>query len=144
MLENGKWYIGLAGSNYYSQNSVLDYSIMENSVYVKWKSNGYAVAKCIYCEPNTTYSFTKKYSLIQGHQLGINVGFYTEDGTFISFKGVTAIPHFVFTTPENCKYIAICMSGTKFPNDNFGAGCFSDLQLVKGTTATDYVPYGYV
>lgn len=144
LLENGKWYIGLAGSNYYSQNEVLDYSIMENSVYVKWKGNGYAVAKCIYCEPNTTYSFTKKYSLIQGLSLGVYVVFYTEDGTFISFKSETASPRFVFTTPENCKYIAICLSGTKFPNDNFGAGCFSDLQLVKGTTATDYVPFGYV
>lgn len=144
LLEDGKWYIGLAGSNYYSRDAVLDYSIMENSVYIKWRSNGYSVAKCIYCEPSTTYSFTKKYSLIQGHTLGVNVGFYTEDGTFISFKGETASPHFVFTTPENCKYIAICLSGTKFPNDNFGAGCFSDLQLVKGTTATDYVPYGYV
>lgn len=144
LLEDGKWYIGLAGSNYYSREAVLDYSIMENSVYVKWRSNVYSVAKCIYCEPSTTYSFTKKYSLIQGHSLGINVGFYTEDGTFISFNGETATPRFVFTTPENCKYITICLSGTKFPNDNFGAGCFSDLQLVKGTTATDYVPYGYV
>lgn len=144
LLEDGKWYIGLTGSNYYSRDSVHDYSIMENSVYIKWGSNGYSVAKCIYCEPSTTYSFTKKYSLIHGHSLGINVGFYTEDGTFISFKGETATPRFVFTTPENCKYIAICLSGTKFPNDNFGAGCFSDLQLVKGTTATDYVPYGYV
>ena len=144
LLEDGKWYIGLTGSNYYSRDDVLDYSIMENSVYIKWRSNGYSVAKCIYCEPNTTYLFTKKYSLIHGHSLGINVGFYTEDGTFISFKGESATPRFVFTTPENCKYIAICMSGTKFPNDNFGAGCFSDLQLVKGTTATDYVPFGYV
>lgn len=144
LLEDGKWYVGLTGSNYYSRDSVIDYSIMENSVYIKWRSNGYSVAKCIYCEPSTTYSFTKKYSLIQGHSLGINVGFYTEDGTFISFKGETATPNFVFTTPENCKYITICISGTKFPNDNFGAGCFSDLQLVKGTTATDYVPYGYV
>lgn len=144
LLENGKWYVGLTGSNYYSQNSVPDYSIMENSVYIKWKNNGYAVAKCIYCEPNTTYSFTKKYSLIQGHSLGINVGFYTEDGTFISFKGETASPRFVFTTPENCKYISICLSGTKLPEDNFGAGCFSDLQLVKGSTATDYIPYNYV
>ena len=144
LLEDGKWYIGLTGSNYYSRNDVLDYSIMENSVYIKWRSNGYGVAKCIYCEPSTTYSFTNKYSSIQGHSLSINVGFYTEDGTFISYKGGTASPRFVFTTPENCKYIAICISGTKFPNDNFGAGCCSDLQLVKGTTATDYVPYGYV
>ena len=144
LMEDEKWYIGLTGSNYYSRVSVLDYSIMENSVYIKWGSNGYSVAKCIYCEPSTTYSFTKKYSLIQGQSLGINVGFYTEDGTFISFKGETASPNFVFTTPENCKYITICISGTKFPNDNFGAGCFSDLQLVKGSTATDYVPYGYV
>lgn len=144
LLEDGKWYVGLTGSNYYSRDTVLDYSIMENSVYIKWRSNGYGVAKCIYCEPSTTYSFTKKYSLIQGHSLGINVGFYTEDGTFISFKGESATPHFVFTTPENCKYITICLSGTKFPDDNFGAGCFSDLQLVKGSTATDYVPYGYV
>lgn len=144
LMEDGKWYIGLAGSNYYSRGEILDYSIIENSVYIKWKGNGYGVAKCIYCEPNTTYLFTKKYSLIQGQVLAVNVGFYTEDGTFVSFKGGAASTRFVFTTPENCKYIAICISGTKFPNDNFGAGCFSDLQLVKGTTATDYVPYGYV
>jgi len=144
LLEDGKWYIGLTGSNYYSRDAVLDYSIMENSVYIKWRSNGYSAAKCIYCEPNTTYSFTKKYSLIQGHSLGINVGFYTEDGTFISVKGETASPRFVFTTPENCKYVSICLSGTKVPNNNFGAGYYSDLQLVKGTTVTDYVPYDYV
>lgn len=144
LMEDGKWYIGLAGSNYYSRVELLDYSIIENSVYIKWRGNGYGVAKCIYCEPSTTYSFTEKYSLIQGHSLGINVGFYTEDGTFISFKGGAASPRFVFTTPENCKYISVCLSGTKLPEDNFGAGCFSDLQLVKGTTATDYVPFGHV
>lgn len=144
LMEDGKWYIGLAGSNYYSRVSVPDYSIMENSVYVKWGNSGYGVAKCIYCEPSTTYSFTEKYSLIHGQSLGISVCFYTEDGTFISFEVWAAQPHLVFTTPENCKYIAICISGSKFPNDKFGAGCFSDLQLVKGTTATDYVPYGYV
>lgn len=139
-MEDGKWYIGLTGSNYYSREAVLDYSIMENSVYVKWISNGYSVAKCIYCEPNTTYSFTNKYGLIQGQSLNVDIGFYAEDGTPISYTANLT----TFTTPENCRYITICMSGTKFLNDNFGAGCFSDLQLVKGTTATDYVPYGYV
>lgn len=140
LLEDEKWYIGLTASNYYARNSVLDYSIMENSVYIKWGNNGYSAAKCIYCEPNTTYSVTKKYGLIQGQSLNVDIGFYAEDGTSILF---TADPT-TFTTPENCKYITICMTGRKFPNDNFGAGCFSDLQLVKGTTATDYVPFGYV
>lgn len=140
LLEDEKWYIGLTASNYYARDSVLDYSIMENSVYIKWRSNGYSAAKCIYCEPNTTYSVTKKYGLIQGQSLNVDIGFYAEDGTSILF---TPNPT-TFTTPENCKYITLCMTGGKFPNDNFGAGYFSDLQLVKGTTATDYVPYGYV
>ena len=46
---------------------------------------------------------------------------------------------YVATTPSNCKWIII-----NFTTHGVGKVYFSDIQLVKGTTATDYVPYGYV
>lgn len=138
LLEDGKWYIGLIRNNYYNPSAVPEYKIGSN--YVNVVSRGsYGVAKCIYVEPNTIYTVTLKSKLVYGKGSEIGVGFYQADGTQISFTiGTSTLIH-KFTTPENCKFITIAFCST-----NDGQSIFSDIQLVKGTTATDYVPYGYV
>lgn len=139
LLEDGKWYVGFAVNNYYSPNNIIEYKIFPNQVYVKTKGSGYGVAKCFYCEPNTPYSLQSEVALVNGNRTQVGVGFYQEDGTFISNVDILG-GKISFTTPTNCRY---CILGF-IPSDAKGAAYFSNIQLEKGSTVTDYVPYGYV
>ena len=139
LLEDGKWYVGLSKNNYYRgpQSTFpgnFQYNIWENSISIYTKQDGYGLAKCIYVEPNTSYILSYK---VSGADPDVGFGFYQEDGTFIKYFAGKEI-----TTPQNCKFITVVFAlGT---NRNKVTHYFSDIQLVKGTTATDYVPYGYV
>lgn len=139
LLEDGKWYIGLSKNNYYRGPQSdwpgnFQYNIWENSISIYTKLEGYGLAKCIYVEPNTKYTISCK---VNGPDINIGCGFYQEDGTFINFFSGKEI-----TTPQNCKFMIIVFSlGI---DKNKVTHYVSDIQLVKGTTATDYVPYGYV
>ena len=139
LLEDGKWYVGFSDNNYYAVFNIIDYKIFPNQVYIKTKGSGYGVAKCFYCEPSTTYVLSSKTSLVSGSKLQVGIGYYQEDGTWISFVDIYG-GRITFNTPANCRYCTLCF----VPTDAKGAAYFSDIQLVKGTTATDYVPYGYV
>ena len=139
LLEDGKWYVGFTDNNYYAVWNVIDYKILPNQVYIKTKGSGYGVAKCFYCEPSTTYVLSSKTSLVSGSKLQVGVGYYQEDGTWISRVDIFG-GNITFNTPANCRYCTLCF----VPTDAKGAAYFSDIQLVKGTTTTDYVPYGYV
>lgn len=139
LLEDGKWYIGFSKNNYYRGPQSdwpgnFQYNIWENSISIYTKLDGYGLAKCIYVEPNTKYTISCK---VNGPDINIGCGFYQEDGTFINFFSGKEI-----TTPQNCKFMIIVFSlGI---DKNKVTHYVSDIQLVKGTTATDYVPYGYV
>lgn len=139
LLEDGKWYVGLSKNNYYRgpQSDWLgnfQYNIRENSISLYTNLDGFGLAKCVYVEPNTKYTISCK---VNGPDLDIGCGFYQEDGTFIDFFSGEEI-----TTPQNCKFITIVFSlGI---DRNKVTHYVSNIQLVKGTTATDYVPYGYV
>lgn len=139
LLEDGKWYIGFSKNNYYRGPQSdwpgnFQYNIWENSISIYTKLDGYGLAKCIYVEPNTKYTISCK---ANGPDINIGCGFYQEDGTFINFFSGKEI-----TTPQNCKFMIIVFSlGI---DKNKVTHYVSDIQLVKGTTATDYVPYGYV
>lgn len=139
LLEDGKWYVGFSKNNYYRgpQSDWLgnfQYNIWENSISLYTNLDGYGLAKCVYVEPNTSYTLSFK---VSGRDHNIGFGFYQEDGTFIDYLSGKNI-----TTPENCKFITVVFA---FGVDrNKETNYFSDIQLVKGTTATDYVPYGNV
>lgn len=139
LLEDGKWYVGFSKNNYYRGPQSewpgnFQYNIWENSISIYTKLDGYGLAKCVYVEPNTKYTISCK---VNGPDINIGCGFYQEDGTFISYLSGKEI-----TTPQNCKFMTIVFSlGI---DRNKVTHYVSDIQLVKGTTATDYVPYGYV
>lgn len=139
LLENGKWYVGFSKNNYYrgpqsDWTGNFQYNIWENNISLYTNLDGYGLAKCVYVEPNTSYTLSYK---VNGVDLNVGFGFYQEDGTFIDYMSGEKI-----TTPENCKFITVVFAlGT---DRNKVTHYVSDIQLVKGTTATDYVPYGYV
>lgn len=139
LLEDGKWYVGFSKNNYYRGPQSdwpgnFQYNIWENSISIYTNLDGYGLAKCVYVEPNTKYTISYK---VNGPDINIGCGFYQEDGTYIGYFGGEEI-----TTPQNCKFMTIVFAlGV---DRNKVTHYVSNIQLVKGTTATDYVPYGYV
>ena len=138
-FEENKWYQGFTTNGYYDPGNVLDFDIHPNSLYVYSRGAGYGMSRAIKCEPNTKYSISCSYSHIGGGVGNVYVGYYDEGGNFISNLNMDKTYKIVVTTPSNCKWIII-----NFTTRGVGKVYFSDIQLVKGTTATDYVPYGYV
>ena len=138
-LEENKWYRGFTTNGNYGPSNVLDFDIHPNSLYVYSKGSGYGMSRAIKCEPNTNYFVYCSYSPISGGKGNVYVGYFDEGGNFISNLNMDMRYKFVITTPSNCKWLII-----NFIAQGVGKVYFSDIQLVKGTTATDYVPYGYV
>lgn len=97
------------------------------------------MSRAIKCEPNTKYFMSCSYSHISGGEGTVNVGYFDEGGNSISYLNMNAAYKIIITTPSNCKWLIL-----NFVTQGVGKVYFSDIQLVKGTTATDYVPYGYV
>lgn len=138
-FEENKWYQGFETNGYYSPGNVLDFDIHPNSLYVYSKGSGYGMSRAIKCEPNTDYFIFCSYSHISDGKGNVYIGYYDEGGNFISNLNMDVVYKFTITTPSNCKWLII-----NFTTQGVGKAYFSDIQLVKGTTATDYVPYGYV
>lgn len=138
-LEENKWYQGFTTNGYYNPGNVPDFDIHPNSLYVYSEGSGYGMSRAIKCESNTNYFIYCSYSLISGGEGNVYVGYFDEGGNFISNLNMDMKYKFVITTPSNCKWLII-----NFTTRGAGKVYFSDIQLVKGTTATDYVPYEYV
>lgn len=138
-FEENKWYQGFATNGYYGPWNVPDFDIHPNSLYVYSNGAGYGMSRAIKCEPNTKYFMSCSYSHISGGEGNVYLGYYDEGGNFISNLNMDKVYKITITTPSNCKWLII-----NFTTQGVGKAYFSDIQLVKGTTATDYVPYGYV
>ena len=138
-FEENKWYQGFATNGYYGPGNVPDFDIHPNSLYVYSKGSGYGMSRALKCEPNTKYFISCSYSHISGGEGNVYVGYYDEGGNFISNLNMDIVYKISITTPSNCKWLII-----NFTTQGVSKVYFSDIQLVKGTTATDYVPYGYV
>lgn len=138
-FEENKWYRGFTTNGYYSPGNVPDFDIHPNSLYVYSNGSGYGMSRAIKCEPNTKYFMSCSHSHISGGHGNVYVGYFDEGGNFISNANIDMKYQYVVTTPSNCKWLII-----NFTTRGVGKVYFSDIQLVKGTTATDYVPYGYV
>ena len=138
-FEENKWYQGFATNGYYGPWNVPDFDIHPNSLYVYSNGAGYGMSRAIKCEPNTNYFISCSYSHISGGNGNVYIGYFDEGGNFISNSNIEMKYQYAVTTPSNCKWLII-----NFTTQGVGKVYFSDIQLVKGTIATDYVPYGYV
>lgn len=138
-FEENKWYIGLTDSNYYLPGNVVEYELMENSIYVNTKGNGYGIARAFKCEPDTHYVVSWIYgdNTTDKSKTYVGIGYYDESGTYLttttSARNVTNVG---FTTPGNCKWFTVDFTSIT-PNSLY----VSNLQLEEGPTVTPYVPY---
>lgn len=137
-FEEGKWYIGISGNNYYAPNNIVEYELTENYVYMNTRGSGYGIGRAFKCEPNQTYTVSCKW-IKNTNSMNIATGFFDENGNYLSSIGAGYLAkRHTFTTPVNCKWFTVCFVGT------VGSTYVYNIQLEKGSTATNYVPYGYL
>ena len=82
--------------------------------------------------PNTTYTISGHLNN-QTESKGV-VYCYDNDKNFVyRFSSTGAIGNYTFTTPANCSYVRFQVYNNYYDKDT--------IQLEKGSTATEYVPY---
>ena len=85
-------------------------------------------------DENTTYTVSTSNSDLQ-----IVPYFYNSNKTFLSFDNGWKNFPYTFTTPSNTKYIALLFKNS---NNTPSVGMIGNLQLEKGSSVSDYQPYG--
>lgn len=136
----GTYVVGMTRRNNYEPSNVTSFNVSKNSISLKTQSSGYGINVPLILTVGQTYTI----SCIADNNFypGIGISYYKEDGTFIistEVETITNNPIKLFTVPENTYYTVITFYGR-----SGRSYMFSNIQLEKGTTATDYVPYGYV
>ena len=117
-------YVGSAASNYYSPNNIANYSLENGVLCVTNKSAGYGIGFNVQVKPNTTYTLS-----YESNDGVIYTGLYRADGTFDSYVTGNKI-----TTKSDTAWIILTLR----PRASIGSGTFSNVQLVEGSTATEY------
>lgn len=136
----GTYILGLARNNFYNSNRISNLNISKNSISYKTSESGYGVSVPFRLPVGNTYTVSCKAD--NNFYPGIGISYYKEDGTLISYtesEVITNNPVKSFTVPENTYYTLILFygrTGNKYT--------FSNIQLELGSTATDFIPNGYL
>ncbi len=136
-FEEDKWYIGITANNYYEPNTIIEYELTGNYVYINTRGNSYGIGKAFKCEPNQTYTMTCKW-VENTNYMRLSIGFYDENGNYLSYDA-TSDERRTVTTPANCKWFTVCFVGS-----SSGSSYVYNMQLEEGSTSTDFVPNGYL
>lgn len=122
-------YRGFAYSGYYQEDESYkcDVEVSGTVITVVQKIANYGIGYIVKCNPDTVYT------------LSFKTNFITRVSIFLDSEGnkLGSSSAKTFTTPNNAYYLLVSLSsqtpGTYFVNN---------LQIEKGNTATEYVPYG--
>ncbi len=138
LLDGKGLYNGLTANNYYSNGMIQEYNIdrINNNVTIKaTSSSGYGLGFDIVVTPNTTYTISKG----TNSQLSFRLGYYKEDGTFISFNS-NASQKYTFTTPANTKYLTLVVGTDSASQANTTLTNYN-IQIESGSTNTTFEPF---
>ena len=128
-------FIGITANNYFDNARIINYSLEEDQVMVTVGTVGYNLGLSIEIEPETQYTV----SYDQKENNFIRIGFYDEDGAYLSYMDIAADNKWTFTSPENAKYMNLCFGSLQ--NTPY---TFHHPIMVKGSTIESYTPYANV
>lgn len=131
-FDTGTYVVGLSRNNYYSPNNVT-VSKNAGAFTVTSTQNYYGMNLPIDVDSNNTYCLS--YSVTNSSYSYSGVGFYAQDGTFLSDKILSNGGN--FQPPAGTK-TAVILLGLIEANETC---VYSDIQLEIGSTATAYEPY---
>ena len=129
IFEVGKYVLGLTYNNYYVPTNITQYSAVDNTITVTNSASGYGLAIPFNCLGGNNYTI----NLTQTNGL-VRVGWYAEDGTYISGNVVSAYPT-TLTAPSGARQGTVILYDA---TDGVQA-TFNNVIVAEGTTAT-YVP----
>lgn len=131
-LQEGYYYVGLTGNNYFTANQITDYSVGDE-ISVTSSASGYGLGFCVRCMPNTDY--TIKYDGTGNYR--INFGFYDVNGKFLLYIGAVGSLTPYATSPSDAYYLVVCLTVSV----NSSTATYKNIELEIGQTASDYEPY---
>lgn len=138
----GTYVTGFARNNYYDPENITNVSVSKDVISFKIvNASGYGIGIPLLLIAGQTY--TASCVVDNNVRPGIGISYYKEDGTPISYTQVEKVANSLtvsFTIPENTYFTVISFYG----QDNNSGYVFSNIQLEEGSTATPYVPYGYL
>lgn len=135
-FEEDKWYLGISSNNHIVRARIIDYKIERNSIYINGQGSGYGLGRAFKVQPDTAYRISAK---SHGSTPELGVGCYNADGTWLLNYEINS-DTISFVTPGGCKWMTVILLS---PTTNYKI-YYGDIQLEKGSTATDYVANGYV
>lgn len=127
-LSENYYYVGLAGTNYWSPKYIEQYLVADNKVQLKANETGFGIAFPVKCYPNTEYTIS-----FIGENTYTTVGLYKETGEFIRVEH-----NRTFVTPENCYWLVICFRNLDLTKE----ATYTYIMLNEGEVALPYEPYG--
>lgn len=133
LFEEDALYAGISYNNYYSATTIEGYNYENGTISFSTKKQAYGVGIPFRVIPNTKYTFSMRQ--LAGKTLVVGVGFYANDGTFISFDTGNS-----FTTQSNCAWVLIVVN-SKHAYYTAQQISYTDIQLEQNDHQTEYVPY---
>lgn len=130
--------VGFSRNNYYRANYanyVKNVSITDRTIsYTSGSASGYGVAFPVQVEAGETYTCS---ATISAHA-SIDLSFFDSDGALISYEQVcTNKTPLSVDVPSNTVFTLLVLSNGTANTEH----TFSNIQLEKGSTATDYEPF---
>lgn len=127
-------YIGATANNYYDPSRVSNASYENGKFTFTVAPELYGIAIPFKVAPNTTYTFSKQ--ILNGTNTRTSIGYYTSNGTFISFEYTKN----TFTTPSNCGWVTVVVNNTTGLSVAQTIS-YNNVQLEYGDTTTEHEPY---
>ena len=126
-----KWVLGISFNNYFYLGNVNSATVDEdaNIITVASKVTGYGVGVPFKCEPNTAYTITYTSTVST-----VRLAFYSKDNNYISYYSIQ--PGGTVSSPSTA-YNALLV----FYSEANTTAVFSNIQLERGSAATEYTPY---
>jgi len=129
-------YVGLGYSNYYIPSEVSSYEIHDDNSLTVTSKDDFGVAFDFILEQGVTYVLSYDYDSV----CGVNVLFYDETGAFIKTGGASnSVP---FVVPENAYFTVVNFLHYRSQTNGVPATTtFTNIQIEKGTAATEFEPF---
>ena len=128
VMDTSHYYVGLRPDNFYYPSNIAEYSVTNNSVFIRGRNNAYGIGFPVPVMANTTYTVRG----VASANPYLGVGHYDAQWNYLSFNSADNQSSLTFTTPANCAYSVIILRST----DTTNGTTWTHLQLALGSTAT--------
>jgi hypothetical protein len=130
VFEENKYFVGFTSNNYYYRDNVSNF--LYNNGEISYKAtnpanSAYGVGFAFFANEGEQY--TVSYTAMNAK---VSVAFYKADGTYVSNVETNT-----FTIPTGCNTFVVVFN----PTDGNAVISVRNIQIEKGTTATEYQPY---